>query len=133
MDPAFDISGTAFFAVSDSQAKAISDYLGQTSGVFAVPDTSWRTDLATFPSPLRSPDAIKVYVSGTIPTTTSSLGDTVLDVVRRESRPKAAEPDYNTYRHLFIKDTTGTLFVSAPVKPEHHWATSGELHQIYGF
>jgi hypothetical protein len=57
----------------------------------------------------------------------------VLDVIRRETNPRESEPDYNAYRQYIFKTTDGTLYISSPQKPEHHWATSGELNKIYGF
>ena len=132
MDPDFTVSGIPFYTIDEPQRALILQYFGQTSGVFEVPADICRADLTTFPSPIRSPDFRRAYASGEIPISGAPISSTVLDVIRKESKPQPAEPEYNVYRHYLV-ETSGTLYISGPVCPKHHWATSGELNQIYQF
>jgi len=103
-----------------------------TCGAYKVPEDIYRNEFSTLPSPVRASDCIACFVSGPIPTT-ASIGDTTLDVIRKENNPKKFEPDYNVYIHYMIKNSDGSFYISEPIKPDYHWAASEDLERIYGY
>lgn len=119
-----------FYSLNNNESEEILNNLEQTCGLYQINDNICKNDLNSLPSPVQSPDFVACFTSGEIPTTTSMLGNTVIDVIRRETNPRHLEPDYNVYRHFIVK-TSDDIYISEPVKPDHHWLTSGELSQIY--
>lgn len=132
MNEAFNISGTSYYQLTEDQKDAIVIIFNDYSGIYEVPTNVWQNDLMDLPSPIRSIDCCSVYTSGTIDTSATTPAGNILDIIRQESRPQPREPEYNVYRHHIV--TSGTdYFISAPVEPNHHWSTSGDLNRVYGF
>ena len=132
MRPSFYIGDFAFFEIDSLAGKSIITQLSQTHGADKIPKSVWQKDLLTLPSPIQASDCIGVWVSGPIPTCTASLGDTTLDIIRKERNPKKDEPPFNVYFHYIIKNSDGTFYISQQLKPDYHWAVTAELHRNYG-
>ena len=127
------ISGEiTFYPLKEHEQKPILNNLKQNCGFYRIPDVICRNELTELSSPIRSPDFIACYTSGEIPTTISYFKNTILDVIKEENNPRRFEPQYNVYRHYIIETNQG-MYISEPVKPDYHWATSGELNKIYNF
>lgn len=121
-----------FYLLYDHEKEPILNNLRQSCGFYKIPDFICRKELTELPSPIRSSDFIACYTSGEIPAATSYFKNTILDVIREENNPRSFEPQYNVYRHYIIETSRG-MHISEPVKPDHHWAASGELNEIYNF
>ncbi len=106
-------------------------HLSQTSGADKVPNSVWKKDLLCLPSPIRASDCIGVYTSGPIPSCLASVGDTTLDIIRRESKPANGEPPFNVYFHYIIKNSDSHLYISEPLWPVHHWAVVEVINLKY--
>jgi len=132
MKPSFYLDDFAFFEIEPFAGESIIRYLSQTYGACEIPKSIWEKDLLTLPSPIRASDCIAVFVSGPIPTCTASIGDTTLDIIRKENNPTRYEPEYNCYFHYIMKNSDGTLNISEPLKPDYHWAAVGVLKEKYG-
>jgi hypothetical protein len=132
MKPSFYIGDFVFFEIDALAGKSIITQLNQTHGADKVPKSIWQKDLLTLPSPIQSSDCIGVWVSGPIPTCTASLGDTTLDIIRRERTPKKDEPPFNRYFHYIIKNSDGNYYISQQLIPDDHWAVTSILHKYYG-
>ncbi len=132
MKPSFHINDFAFFKIESLAGESIIRHLSQTHGADKIPKSVWQKDLMTLPSPIRASDCIGVWASGPIPTCAASLGDTTLDIIRKERNPKKDEPPFNVYFHYIIKNSDGTFYISQQLKPDHHWAVTAELHRNYG-
>ena len=132
MKPSFYINKFAFFEIEPLAGERIITYLSQTYGADKIPKSVWQEDLMTLPSPIRASDCIGVWASGPIPICTASVGDTTLDVIRKERNPKKNEPPFNLYFHYIIKNSDGTLNISEPLEPDNHWAVTADLKRNYG-
>ena len=132
MKPSFYIGNLGFFEIKPLAGESISKHLSQTYGACKIPKSVWQKDLMTLPSPIRASDCIGVWASGLIPICATSIGDTTLDIIRKESNPTKNEPPFNCYFHYIIKNSDGTLNISEPLKPDHHWAVTADLKRNYG-
>ncbi len=132
MRPEFISGEIVFYLIMDNEKEPILNNLMQSCGFYRIPDDVCRKELTELPSPIRSSDFIACYTSGEIPTTTSYFKNTIIDVIREENNPRRFESQYNVYRHYIIETNHG-MYISAPVRPDHHWATSGEVNKIYNF
>lgn len=132
MKPSFYLNGFAFFEIEASVGEKIINCLSHTFGADEIPKSIWEKDLMTLPSPIRASDCIGVWASGLILTCTASIGDTTLDIIRKEKNQKINEPPFNCYFHYIIKNSDGTLNISQALKPDHHWAITEDLEKKYG-
>ena len=132
MRPSFYIGNFAFFEINSLAGKSILTQLNQTFGAHEVPKSIWQKDLLTLPSPIQASDCIFVWVSGPIPTCTASLGDTTLDIIRKETNPKKGETPFNRYFQYIIKNSDGNYYISQQLIPDDHWAVTPVLHKHYG-
>jgi hypothetical protein len=73
-----------------------------------------------------------VWASGLIPTCFTSIGDTTLDIIRKEKKPRKNEPPYNLYYHYILKNNDGLLYISKFIEPKHHWAVADDISAKYG-
>ncbi len=128
----FELDGIKFSGLDSKFIRPIAQYLAATSGAFLVPSENWKNELGNLPSPLQSPDALALLITGNMPTTTATLTGTYLDVIRQESRPMTGEGPLNIYRQYIMKMTNGAYFISEPTKPDHHWANTAMALDIYG-
>ena len=87
MKKAFCLDGAGFFEVDTNAGKSLLSHLDQTYGSYIIPKSVWQKDLSVLPSPLRVSDCVGVWASGSIPISTASMGDTTLDVIRKEKNP----------------------------------------------
>lgn len=132
MNPIFSISGISYYPLEENQKKTIIDIFNAYSGIYEVPKTVWQGALINLPSPIRSADCCSVYTSGVIDVSATTPDVNIMDIIRKESKPKKGELEYNVYRHHIV--TSGIYyFISEPVEPNHHWSTSGTLNRVYGF
>lgn len=132
MRPSFYISGFSFFEIDSNAGTSLINQLSQTYGAHKVPKSIWQKDLLTLPSPIRASDCIFVWVSGPIPTCAASLGDTTLDIIRKERNPKKGEAPFNRYFQYIIQNSNGNYYISQYLKPDDHWAVNSVLHEHYG-
>jgi hypothetical protein len=132
MKPSFFLRNFAFFEIESHAGESLIRHLSQTYGADKIPKSVWQKDLSTLPSPIRASDCIGVWASGLIPTCTASIGDTTLDIIRKERNPTKNEPPFNCYFHYIIKNSDGSLYISEPLIPEHHWAVAEDLINKYG-
>ena len=132
MKPKFHIDDCAFFEIASRASESLIKYLSQTFGADKVPKSVWKKDLLPLPSPIRSSGCIGVWVSGPIPSCLASVGDTTLDIIRKETNPGANEPQFNLYFHYIIKNSDGLLYISEALKPDDHWAVTAVILSKYG-
>ncbi len=132
MKPKFHIDDCAFFEIASRASESLIKYLSQTFGADKVPKSVWKKDLLPLPSPIRSSGCIGVWVSGPIPSCLASVGDTTLDIIRKETNPGANEPPFNLYFHYIIKNSDGLLYISEALKPDDHWAVTAVILSKYG-
>ncbi len=128
----FSIDNFAFFQIKPTEGEIIFEQLRQTCGLYKIDESIWRKDLSTLPSPIQASDCFAVYVSGLIPSCIPSIGDITIDIIRKETKPKKGETDFNCYFHYFIKDSNGTFHMTKQIKAESHWAVVAEMEKIYG-
>lgn len=131
MKPKFYIGTFAFFEIESQASEILIKHLSQTFGADKVPKSVWEKDLLTLPSPIRSSDCIGVWISGPIPSCLASVGDTTLDIIRKETNPATNEPLFNRYFHYIIKNNDGSLYISEPLKPDDHWAVAAVILRKY--
>lgn len=131
MKPKFHIDNFAFFEIASQASESLIKHLSQTFGADKVPKSVWKKDLLTLPSPIRSSGCIGVWVSGPIPSCLASVGDTTLDIIRKETNPGANEPPFNLYFHYIIKNSDGSLYISEALKPNDHWAVVAVILRKY--
>ena len=120
-----------FFEIDTHASESLIHHLSQTFGAEKVPKSVWQKDLLHLPSPIRSSDCIGVYTSGPIPSCLVSVGDTTLDIIRKESKLAIGEPPFNCYFHYIIKNSDGSLYISRPLWPDHHWAIAEDIKREY--
>jgi len=132
MKPSFYISGFSFFEIDSNAGTSLVNQLSRTHGADEIPKSVWQKDLITLPSPIRAVDCIGVWASGPIPTCTASLGDTTLDIIRKENKPQKNEPPYNLYFHYIIKNSDLNFYISQPLKLDPHWAVVSVINKKYG-
>lgn len=131
MKPKFHIDNFVFFEIASQASESLIKHLSQTFGADKVPKSLWKKDLLTLPSPIRSSGCIGVWASGPIPSCLASVGDTTLDIIRKETNPGANEPPFNLYFHYIIKNSDGSLYISEPLKPNDHWAVAEVILRKY--
>lgn len=132
MKPKFHTNNFAFFEIESQASESLIKHLSQTFGAAKVPKSVWEKDLLTLPSPIKSSDCIGVWVSGPIPSCLASVGDTTLDIIRKETNPAANEPPFNLYFHYIIRNSDGSLYISQPLKADDHWAVAAVISRRYG-
>ena len=133
MKPSFVLNNFRFFEITPAEGEAVLNYLSTACGLYKIAESTWRSDLLTLPSPIRASDCVAVYASGLIPTCPASIDQITLDIIRKESKPKKNEPEYNRYFHYVIKNSHGSFFISETLKPDNnHWAVAIDLEKLYG-
>jgi len=132
MKPKFHLGNFAFFEIEPCASESLLKHLSQNFGADKIPKSVWQKDLLTLPSPIRSSDCIGVWASGLVPSYSASVGDTTLDIIRKETNPAANEPPFNRYFHYIIKNSDGSLYISEALKPDDHWAVAADILSKYG-
>ena len=133
MRPSFKIGDFAFFKIDPAAGKSIIAHLSKAYGADKIPQSVWQKDLVRLASPIQASDCIGVWASGPIPSSGASIGDTTLDIIRKEIKPKKNEPPFNIYFQYIIQNSDDSFYISQPLKPDkQHWAVAYELEKKYG-